>query len=54
MAEPEYNLPLGEFPQVAPAELPDMISENWTPLKKALESYTRVVLHCTRLWINMT
>jgi hypothetical protein len=54
MAEPEFNLPLGEFPQEPPPKVPEMIPENWTPLRKALESYTSITLHCIRLWIRTT
>jgi hypothetical protein len=49
--EAEFDLPLGEFPHDPPAQIPEDIDSNWTPLKKALETYTRIVLHCTRLWI---
>jgi hypothetical protein len=44
MAESEYFLPLGEVSQNLAAELPEMVPENWTSLKKSLESYIRVML----------
>jgi hypothetical protein len=31
-----------------------MVPKNWTPLRRALDSYTRIALHCTRLWIRTT
>jgi hypothetical protein len=54
MADPEFELPLGEIPQDPPPTVPEMIPENWTPLKKALDSYTRIVLSTIRLWIRTT
>jgi hypothetical protein len=54
MAEPEFELPLGEFPQDPRPKMPDMIPKDWTPLRRALDSYARIALHCTRLRIRTT
>jgi hypothetical protein len=44
MAASEYFLPLSEVSPNLATKLPDMIPENWTSMKNALESYTRVML----------
>lgn len=52
--EAEYNLPLGELPQNALVELPDITDGDWAPLRKALETYTRISLNYMRHWIHNT
>jgi len=52
--EPDYNLPTGELPQDALPPLPKNTDcdSDWTPLKKALETYTSITLNHMRLWIH--
>jgi hypothetical protein len=44
--ETGFTLPLGDIPQ-HPIPLPENIDSDWISLEKALESYGRIIMHCT-------
>ena len=50
--EPEPYVPTGDLPHPPHSSLPENIDDNWTPLEKAVESYTRSALYCIDLWIH--
>jgi hypothetical protein len=50
--ESTFDLPVGELPQHPARSKPENIDSNWMPLKKALETFTKVVLYAENYWIH--
>jgi hypothetical protein len=46
----EFDLPCA-FPHDHPVQVPEDLDSNWTPVEKALETYTQIILQVTWLWI---